>query len=214
MSTETSLEGAPRSLREKQRQERQDLILQAAEQVYAEKGYRETSMDEIAARVGIATATIYSHFSSKEDLMVAAIFENKLQRVAQETKRIAEEPMKASDKLLKLFQFLINDDFFPRRVQLAYALGDSPQAQQALLTRKKTMSENTKLFSNSLVAIIEQGKVEGELRADIATTTMLKAFISVVRAQSVPDKLLSDTEDAPAEELLNIYMHGIVSNYH
>ena len=146
--------------------------------------------------------------------MVAAIFENKLQRVAQETKRIAEEPMKASDKLLKLFQFLINDDFFPRRVQLAYALGDSPQAQQALLTRKKTMSENTKLFSNSLVAIIEQGKVEGELRADIATTTMLKAFISVVRAQSVPDKLLSDTEDAPAEELLNIYMHGIVSNYH
>ncbi len=214
MSTETSLEGAPRSLREKQRQERQDLILQAAEQVYAEKGYRETSMDEIAARVGIATATIYSHFSSKEDLMVAAIFENKLQRVAQETKRIAEEPMKASDKLLKLFQFLINDDFFPRRVQLAYALGDSPQAQQALLTRKKTMSENTKLFSNSLVAIIEQGKAEGELRADIATTTMLKAFISVVRAQSVPDKLLSDTEDAPAEELLNIYMHGIVSNYH
>ncbi len=213
MNTETSLEGAPRSLREKQRQERQDLILQAAEQVYAEKGYRETSMDEIAARVGIATATIYSHFPSKEDLMVAAIFENKLQRVAQETKRIAEEPMKASDKLLKLFQFLINDDFFPRRVQLAYALGDSPQVQQALLTRKKTMSQNTKLFSNSLVAIIEQGKAEGELRADIATTTMLKAFISVVRAQSVPDKLLSDTEDAPAEELLNIYMHGIALDH-
>jgi AcrR family transcriptional regulator len=211
MSTEASLEGAPRSLREKQRQERQDLILQAAEQVYAEKGYRETSMDEIAARVGIATATIYSHFPSKEDLMVAAIFENKLQRVAQETKRIAAEPMRASDKLLKLFQFLINDDFFPRRVQLAYALGDSPQVQQALLTRKQTMSENAKLFSNSLMTIIEQGKAESELRADIATTTMLKAFISMVRAQSVPDKLLSDTEDTSAEELMNIYLHGIAN---
>ena len=45
---------APRSLKEKQRQEREELILQAAEEVLAEKGYYETSIDEIAARVGIA----------------------------------------------------------------------------------------------------------------------------------------------------------------
>ena len=45
---------APRSLKEKQRQEREALILQAAEEVLMEKGYYETSIDEIAARVGIA----------------------------------------------------------------------------------------------------------------------------------------------------------------
>ena len=40
------------SLKEKQRKEREELILQAAEEVFQEKGYYETSMDEIAARVG------------------------------------------------------------------------------------------------------------------------------------------------------------------
>ncbi|TMC17177.1 MAG: helix-turn-helix transcriptional regulator, partial [Chloroflexi bacterium] len=50
------------SLKEKQRREREELIIQAAEEVLQEKGYYETSMDEIAARVGIAKGTIYTHF--------------------------------------------------------------------------------------------------------------------------------------------------------
>src|SRR5437762_11119399 len=64
---------APRSLKEKQRQEREALILQAAEEVLAEKGYYETSMDEIAALVGVAKGTVYLHFPSKEDLVVAIL---------------------------------------------------------------------------------------------------------------------------------------------
>src|SRR2546429_5170440 len=71
-----------RSLREKQRQEREALILQAAEEVLVEKGYHETSMDEIAARVGIAKGTVYLHFPSKEDLVVA-IFARDMQKFLQ-----------------------------------------------------------------------------------------------------------------------------------
>ncbi len=59
------------SLKEKQRQEREQLIIQAAEEVLQEKGYYETSMDEIAARVGIAKGTIYTHFPGKEELVLA-----------------------------------------------------------------------------------------------------------------------------------------------
>ena len=67
---------APRSLKEKQRQEREELILQAAEEVLAEKGYYETSVDEIAARVGIAKGTVYLHFPGKEDLVIAILERN------------------------------------------------------------------------------------------------------------------------------------------
>src|SRR6267154_3540256 len=73
---------APRSLKEKQRQERETLILQAAEEVLMEKGYHETSIDEIAARVGIAKGTVYLHFPSKEDLVIA-IFERDMQQLLQ-----------------------------------------------------------------------------------------------------------------------------------
>src|SRR5216684_7426172 len=66
------------SLKEKQRREREELIIRAAEEVLQEKGYYETSMDEIAARVGIAKGTIYTHFPGKEEL-VMAIFNRTMQ---------------------------------------------------------------------------------------------------------------------------------------
>ncbi len=94
-----NVDSVHRSLREKQRQERQELILQAAEQVFTEKGYYDISLDEIARRVGIGTATIYSHFSSKEDLMVAAIFERALQRVALHVQELAAIQQNAVEKL-------------------------------------------------------------------------------------------------------------------
>ncbi|HEY4389380.1 MAG TPA: helix-turn-helix domain-containing protein, partial [Ktedonobacteraceae bacterium] len=81
-------DGQPRlSLREKQRQEREELILQTAEEVLFEKGYYNTSMDEIAARVGIAKGTLYHHFVRKEDL-VYALFERLLQESIRSLEQI------------------------------------------------------------------------------------------------------------------------------
>src|SRR5215203_59094 len=62
-----------RLLRERQRQERAALILDIAQDVFADKGYYDASIDEIAARAGIAKGTVYLHFSSKEDLLVALV---------------------------------------------------------------------------------------------------------------------------------------------
>jgi len=191
--------------------ERLELILQAAEQVFTEKGYYDISLDEVARRVGIGTATIYSHFSSKEDLMVAAIFERALQRLTLHIQEIAAIQQNAVEKLTKLFQFLISDDFFLRRAQLYYSMGNSPEAQKALNERQGSISENTRIFSDTLAIVIEQGKIDGELRQDIATSTMLKAFLSIVRAQSVKDRLAGNYEDGSPAELLQVYLSGIAA---
>ena len=206
-----SVDNVHRSLREKQRQERQELILQAAEQVFTEKGYYDISLDEIARRVGIGTATIYSHFSSKEDLMVAAIFERALKKVTLHVQEIAAQSQNAREKLTRLFQFLISDEFFLRRAQLFYSLGNSPEAQKALNERQGSISENARIFSDTLAAVLEQGKTSGEFRQDIATATMLKAFISLVRAQNVKDRLAGNYEDGSPAELLSVYLSGIAA---
>jgi len=82
--------GASRSLKEKQRAERETLILQVAEEMLAEKGFHDTSMDEIAQRVGIAKGTIYLHFGSKEDLIFTLL------------KRYAQEFLEGMDKIFAL----------------------------------------------------------------------------------------------------------------
>lgn len=197
------------SLREKQRQERLELLLQAAEQMFEEKGYRDTSMDEIAARVGIGTATIYSHFSSKEDLMVAAIFEGTFRRIVQGVEEIGSSEASATEKLTRVFDFLVSSDFFRRRVQIWYAMGDSPETQKALITRQEAISVSTHAFSDALAAMIEQGKAAGEFQQEIATSTMLRAFIGLTRAQSVTDRLLGDYEAFP-DTVLQVFLQGIV----
>ena len=48
--------------------QRREIIETAATQVFAERGYRGASMDEIARRSGISVPVLYDHFSSKLDL--------------------------------------------------------------------------------------------------------------------------------------------------
>ena len=54
-------------------QAREDAIIQTASRLLAEKGFEAMTVDEVAASVGIAKASLYKHFSSKEDLAAAAM---------------------------------------------------------------------------------------------------------------------------------------------
>lgn len=48
-------------------------ILNAAIELFVEGGYHSTSMDMIAANAGVSKQTVYSHFSSKQDLFRSAV---------------------------------------------------------------------------------------------------------------------------------------------
>ncbi len=50
---------------------REQDILSVSESLMADKGVRKVSVDHIAARTGIGKGTIYKHFDSKRDLMIA-----------------------------------------------------------------------------------------------------------------------------------------------
>jgi AcrR family transcriptional regulator len=52
---------------------REDAIVLAVNRLLAEKGFDAMTVDEVAAEVGIAKASLYKHFSSKEDLAAAAM---------------------------------------------------------------------------------------------------------------------------------------------
>ena len=47
---------------------RREMIERAATELFAERGYRGASMDEIAQRAGISVPVLYDHFRSKQDL--------------------------------------------------------------------------------------------------------------------------------------------------
>ncbi|MEO7106999.1 MAG: helix-turn-helix domain-containing protein [Rhodoferax sp.] len=54
-------------------QAREDAIIRVVNRLLAEKGFDAMTVDEVAASVGIAKASLYKHFPSKEDLAAAAM---------------------------------------------------------------------------------------------------------------------------------------------
>lgn len=61
------------SFREKMHQAREDAIVSAVNRLLAEKGFEGMTVDEVAAEVGVAKASLYKHFPSKEHLAAAAM---------------------------------------------------------------------------------------------------------------------------------------------
>jgi AcrR family transcriptional regulator len=55
------------------RGERRDQLLAAASEVFVDRGYHATGMDEIADRAGVSKPVLYQHFSSKLDLYLAVL---------------------------------------------------------------------------------------------------------------------------------------------
>ena len=61
------------SFKEQMLQAREDAIIRTVNRLLAEKGFEAMTVDEVAADVGIAKASLYKHFPSKEDLALSLI---------------------------------------------------------------------------------------------------------------------------------------------
>jgi AcrR family transcriptional regulator len=68
------VDGRTRAARARQRAAR-DELLSAALRVFAQRGYREAGVDEIAAEAGYSKGALYWHFSGKEELLQALLEE-------------------------------------------------------------------------------------------------------------------------------------------
>ena len=91
------------SLRERQKERRSREILDAATALIGEKGYDETSVEEIAARAEVGVATVYNYFGSKNELLhalLAAYIEGELARGATV---VSDPPQDMVDGMAALF---------------------------------------------------------------------------------------------------------------
>lgn len=69
MASPKAPKGAARALiRERNRATYNDLILEAAERVFADRGYSGTRMSDVAAEAQVSTGTLYNYFRSKDDV--------------------------------------------------------------------------------------------------------------------------------------------------
>jgi AcrR family transcriptional regulator len=85
---------------------KRDHLVDTALSLFAEGGYHAVGIDTVLARAGVAKMTLYNHFSSKEDLIVA-VLERMAERSAQGLEKVlkdaGEDP---HTKLLAIFDWM------------------------------------------------------------------------------------------------------------
>jgi AcrR family transcriptional regulator len=62
-----------RLTREEKKAQTRERLIEAAARVFAEKGFANTSLDEVADTAGLTKGAVYSNFENKEDLMRAVL---------------------------------------------------------------------------------------------------------------------------------------------
>lgn len=79
-------------------------ILNAAGELFKNKGYVNTTVEAIIQQVGIAKGTFYYYFKSKEDILDALVHEM-VNQLCADYKKIADEPdMNAMDKMREMLR--------------------------------------------------------------------------------------------------------------
>ncbi len=190
------------SLRERQRQQRTDAILDAARELTLETGYEALTMDALAARAGVTKPTLYAHFPNKEAIAVASIVRN-IHR-GQAGLAQLDPSLSPLTKLEKYFRWALVGKFVERKI----AFGGAPVAVIRANPEYQAVFQE---MMQSLSAIFEAGKACGEIAPGLDTRTALQTFVSVLRDTGYDELLRSEAvaADVLVETLTRILMGGL-----
>ena len=89
-------------------EERKDQIMNAAEEVFTQKGFDEARMDDIAEETGLSKGTLYLYYKSKNDLIIA-ILDRIFQREFRDLEKLDLSDMSASDAMWKMVDHAAKD---------------------------------------------------------------------------------------------------------
>jgi AcrR family transcriptional regulator len=84
---------------ESRREVRRRQLLDAALEVFAEKGFSAARIDDVAARAGISKGTLYLYFASKEELFKAVVRQALLPGLTRVERLLAAHPGAAAERI-------------------------------------------------------------------------------------------------------------------
>lgn len=90
----------------KEAEERRNEILDAADTLFAQKGFDGTSTNDILEKVGIARGTLYYHFKSKEDIMDALIDRYNIQHLGASRELAADRSIPVNERIIRVVMAL------------------------------------------------------------------------------------------------------------
>jgi TetR/AcrR family fatty acid metabolism transcriptional regulator len=152
------------------RASRLDAIMSAAKQVFAERDFGKATISEIARLAGVADATIYEYFQSKEDILLS-LATRQIDSYFGEGAEVFEikSPLRKLNRLIRYyFARLLSDREFLKVFLMRLLSNDQFYASKAF--------EGIKTYGRLIQEVIEEGKAQAIFRPSVDARVFRNMF--------------------------------------
>jgi TetR/AcrR family transcriptional regulator len=191
-----------------------EVLLDAAFQTFAARGYRATRLEEVADAAGVTKGAIYYYFDSKEDLLRRAL-ETRHRAIFQEIEEaLVTERAPVSAKirfvLRKVWQHWLDPRWGPA---FRLMVGEVSVEFPALF---RTWAAEGPIQGCTLVGrLVEEGIQRGEFRSDVDADVSARMVVSGLMLQAALHVHLGLAELAPCDpdrifdSSVDLFLHGL-----
>jgi len=183
-------------------------ILQAALTCFSNKGYHQTTTDEIVAESGLGKGTLYRYFENKQELFISLIDWFMLEFDEDLAQVWVGRDMSANDKIRAMVNVFLDETeqlipFFRITLDFWAQTLESDRLQQIFWNWLKR-------YQAQFAQVIEAGIAAGEFRPVNANQAAL-ALVAVLDAVGLYKTLVSDEVDlyGTAETAVDIFLAGM-----
>lgn len=151
-------------------------IINAAWELFYENGYESTTIEDIVERSETSKGTFYHHFNGKDALLstLSYLFDDKYESLENEIDL-------NGDAYLTLLM-LNRELFFMIENRISLDLLARMYSTQLVTTGDKHLLDNNRTYFKLLRKVIIHGQQNGQLRSDVSTNEILKAYALFERA--------------------------------
>lgn len=188
--------------------DRKDLILNTAEDVFAQRGFDEARMDDIAERAGLSKGAIYWYFKKKHDI-ITALLDRVFRRSINSMRTLASEDATVVVRLTRIGQ-QISRDYQAMSRLMPVALEFYAIALRQRNVRKHLAAMYAEIIS-IFVPLIEEGirrdELDSALDARQAATTLVGIYEGLGLVWSISPKTVDWKTLGP--EAIVMFINGL-----
>ncbi|MFV0338029.1 MAG: TetR/AcrR family transcriptional regulator [Chthoniobacterales bacterium] len=178
-------------------------ILSTARQHFFRHGFRGVTMSDLAAEVGVSKKTLYVHFDSKRDLLLAVV-NAKFASLTEDLENAADSKVGFETILHKMLTIIQKQ---AREVSPSFIrdlMRETPEIFENFRKRRQ------RLIADTFSELLRQGQKEKAVRRDVPIDFQVDILLAAVHGAATPQKVI-ELDASPGKlvhDILTIFLEG------
>ena len=180
-------------------------ILEAARAHFLRHGFRNVTMDDLAAELAVSKKTLYAHFPSK-DALLEAVLRDKFESIRATLQDAAPGKAKDFPEALRDLLSGLQRELAELKPPFLRDMRKAPETFQRLEQRR------SRLIRENFGRLFRRGQRDGNVRTDVPVKLMIETLLGAVHGIMNPQKLeeLGMAPKAAFAGLIDLLLHGAV----